>query len=726
MEKTHLKVLTVGDGDLTFSLALKRAYPKISITASTLLSSAHDLIQTYANSQEVIEELEHVWKEMVLFGVDATKLEDTLKDYRNDKDDDIMLKYDVIIFNHPHLGDAALYQNEKLHAQRHYSLLCHYFKSAQQLLSDDDSGRIHVCLCGSQPQTWNVIDAAERNGLICCQQEKTASPIDKWIFNGYNSSLENSKVVETAPVQSHYKAPRRYRNGKLGSKHFLGKYGYRHRRTGGALYAGNDADMMVEQSINFVFRKTLSVNGSGLINLSSSSSKSTQTCDICGIEYKSHMDLSVHLRSPAIPDIMTNEVNYSNTKKEELIVTKKSKFNDNENDQTLISKNIMNNARTHRTTTGNHNQDVFNQNTIVAEAKVSSEFDGKRLRWCCRQDNFQISKFVTSKKHCETLITSGRIFINNLVALDSSRILKIDDVVTLRNDDKGNLCLVEPPKSHGVDIVKVIPTTHPSIKIIVAYKPVGIRTIGTFSSQTLEMIVTQLLVQQESKNDVSCNSLSKLDTGCSGLCVLLAAVTEIVSLERSDLISDIKYTFTALVHGSVPAYWDKGMYIKVPETKSRQWSNNNNSSSNCADSDEQFRVEVSPTPKVEGNWLFIKCQDRFSYCDYLQPHASSNLSTLTVKSNFDAGRLSNLLCFLLRKTGFPVVNDRFCKHELSILPRIMRNILKNKLCVGCFSVDITIVDDIRNEMKLTSVGIEPHSRTLCSYWKETLTSTCNK
>ena len=169
MEKAQLKfkVLTVGDGDLTFSLALKRAYPTISVTASTLLSCSQDLIQTYANSHEVITELEQVWKEKILYGVDATKLNDTLMEAGNednkekvntnvsstlstddgsrridcddDDDDDvnndIIPKFNVIIFNHPHLGDAALHHNEKLHAQRHYSLLCHYFHSAQQFLS---------------------------------------------------------------------------------------------------------------------------------------------------------------------------------------------------------------------------------------------------------------------------------------------------------------------------------------------------------------------------------------------------------------------------------------------------------------------------------------------------------------------------------------------------------------------------------------------------------------
>ena len=192
MEETRLKVLTVGDGDLTFSLALKRAYPSIiSVTASSLLSSSEDLIHTYSNSHDVLKELQEDWKEMVLFGVDATKLDSTLipalrRAYDKNNPligcENIIRKYDFIIFNHPHLGDAALHESEKLHAQRHYALLCHYFNSAQQFLSHAKSARIHVCQCGTQPQTWNILGAAKRNGLVCCYQEKTVSPINKWLY----------------------------------------------------------------------------------------------------------------------------------------------------------------------------------------------------------------------------------------------------------------------------------------------------------------------------------------------------------------------------------------------------------------------------------------------------------------------------------------------------------------------------------------------------------------
>lgn len=212
--KHKLKVLTVGDGDLTFSLALKRAYPQnLTVVASTLLASREALIRTYSNSSEALNELQNVWKQHILFGVDATRLESTLLPSWEDavktkshcsctpaclvEDDQhsCKLQFDMIIFNHPHLGDAMLHESEQSHAQRHFSLLSHYFHSAKQFLvqTEDGVGRIHVCLCGTQPQTWNVIDAAKCHGFECIHKETTASPVHKWLFA--NNCIHESIVL---------------------------------------------------------------------------------------------------------------------------------------------------------------------------------------------------------------------------------------------------------------------------------------------------------------------------------------------------------------------------------------------------------------------------------------------------------------------------------------------------------------------------------------------------
>ena len=139
------RLLTVGDGDLSFSLALKRAYPQISVSASTLVETSTELCQTYANAAETLKELQDTWGEQILYGVNATKLEDTILCDGEDE------KFDIILFNHPHLGDSTLLQSEQRHCENHYALLSHYFYSAKKLIKKN-GGRIHVCLCVSSTE----------------------------------------------------------------------------------------------------------------------------------------------------------------------------------------------------------------------------------------------------------------------------------------------------------------------------------------------------------------------------------------------------------------------------------------------------------------------------------------------------------------------------------------------------------------------------------------------
>ncbi len=827
-----LKILTVGDGDFTFSLALKRAYPQnVTVTASTLLSSKEELIRTYSNAPETIHELQNVWKENLLFGVDATKLEDTLLPSWNNKEAGKShclegeggkhheeLQFDIIIFNHPHLGDAALHESEQMHAQRHYSLLSHYFHSAKQFLVQgcskrrsslneervkEDSvggggggGRIHVCLCGKQPQTWNIIQAAKRHGLQCISEDKTALPVHQWLFPNNNihegsSSSTNNMIIEVAAVQEHYKAPRRYRNGKLGSKHFLGKYGYRHRRTGGDLFTGNDLDMVVEQSINFVFREKginstitrLKQMNSGSVNNDTKNEDVVKSehdieCPICGIVLKSKAALKAHMESPATPDIMLRpnktQLHYAkiNKKKDDHKEdnkdspnSKKPKYSiHNTNTTTDSSKSneqMLLYSSKSNDTISTKKQDIIHpeaQNQMkLAQDQIAAHFQGKRLRWVCRQNEMSVSKHIKSKNHCESMIKSGQVLVNDEIVLDSSRILKTHDIVTLIDISKSTslsssdkiLKKNKPIQDHGVKIVKVTPYLD-SAKIIVAFKPVGIRTVGCFSDTTLEMIVRSLVIQSESLPshiEVICHSITKLDTGCAGLCVLIVTVGQSGQLRtNTGGVADedrfqLNYEFTALVHGKVPTSFDTGVFLKIPENNgSRRWNkkekamNKNSddtitSGTNEATSlESEGKIEISTIAGEAGNWISVQCTDRFDYHNKEHGNESKRItatvSTVVLKSSFDSGRLSNLLCFLLRKIGYPVVNDRFCKRELTSLPRLMKNILKNKLCIGCYTLHFDIMNE--ESIHATTVRVDPQCRTLCSFWRDTFKNHVNK
>ena len=297
-----LRVLTVGDGDFTLSLALARAYCKINhrnakndgrklaedpgrtdcgsssvsanlsirLTATTLLEDFKTLSMTYQNAPTVVAELLSGRFEdsavRVLYGVDATQLHQypwttsvgtsvrgtsvrgtsisTLtsnnRDCKsssatNDQEDDE--KFDLILFHHPHLGpirgatpDTTSNDNdangviidEAEHAARHFRLLCHYLDSASRVLSGHDYARIHVCVCGTQAETWNLYDAAALvktlDPVPPSPLSTAAGPILQQLLLIDKEEEDGWSYNQPAPGMA---APRRYRNGKHGSRHWL-------------------------------------------------------------------------------------------------------------------------------------------------------------------------------------------------------------------------------------------------------------------------------------------------------------------------------------------------------------------------------------------------------------------------------------------------------------------------------------------------------------------------
>jgi len=106
--------------------SISGAYTNHSIDTS---STPQELVQTYSNATEILHELKDVWNDgtEVIYAVDCCKLEAAMDwDMKSNQ-------LDLIMFNHPHLGDATLYETEAHHAERHYALLCHYFHSAAKL-----------------------------------------------------------------------------------------------------------------------------------------------------------------------------------------------------------------------------------------------------------------------------------------------------------------------------------------------------------------------------------------------------------------------------------------------------------------------------------------------------------------------------------------------------------------------------------------------------------------
>ena len=113
-----MRVLTVGEGDLSYSLALQRAFGGTIQLTATVLPNEDELAATYANAAANAAELQGCGA-VVRYGVDATALATA----------ELGEPYEAVVFSHPHLGLADLHA-QAAHAQRHSVLVAHFLHSA--------------------------------------------------------------------------------------------------------------------------------------------------------------------------------------------------------------------------------------------------------------------------------------------------------------------------------------------------------------------------------------------------------------------------------------------------------------------------------------------------------------------------------------------------------------------------------------------------------------------
>jgi len=595
----RLRILTVGDGDLTLSLAIIRAYgsSQIDLTASTLLHNAQELEDTYNNAPHVFAELKK-HQARVLFGVDATQLHIT----------DVG-SFDCILFHHPHLGLETLSNSESWHAERHYQLLVHYLWSARQRLSTNPSSFIHLCLCGRQDTTWRLLDAANRSHLSLVKQYDTTTPL--------STVLQTEGVVlKELKCEASYSAPRRYRNGKLGSKHYLGKYGYQHRPT----HPATTKDVNVANSQHFIFQPNTPIN-------ELERDREQNDCQICGACFGDPVSLERHLKAPALPV-------------KPLSATKS---------KTTITKSVDTSEPSDK-----RMKMTVSEGTLMWSGKVELISDGQRIRYFLRQKSKQLSK-----KKADRHIQQGCVLLNGEVVLDSSRIVRHNDEVELRQ--------LEMSTSNTLSR-SIVDIVHREVNWVVVWKPVGIRTQGAFSEQTME----SLLAQQFG----GCyESLSKMDTGCGGLCVFWQK-----SDDNASPLPLVKHEYTALVHGCVE--WKEHDLVLQP---ARRWKKKDGSksmrSADLPQNVDGLSRDIQKQTVLSETSCTLVCQEKSNV------DSVSALSTLVVAAG--ANTRVDELCYGLRKTlGFPVVNDRVCRSEFIQLPRSVRNLIKNRLCIGCYGVQV--------------------------------------
>ena len=338
----HLRLLTVGDGDLSCSLALRKAYPLIEIlVVTTLLPSEADLLDTYPNSESTLEELLEYRNVSIYYGVDATQLH---------LHQGLLMHacFDIICFHHPHLGycDTNDVQsntaqksamslkiqcekeesNDPSLASRHACLLAHYLYSATSLFAATQTKSekveterqiqfpcVHLCLCGGAVESWDLNNTAKRLNLeyIWDSPFPASGPIFSFLDKLDACSELNSGMSPTAPIVAQRLSA--CRRGKR-KGHWLGKYGYRHQPTfpDSTLFKSN-----ISSSYHIFLKHSLEQNGEedATTTCAILTGDSTQQfcCKICDWTFVDGAGLEAHQRSPVIPKQKTALYELSST-----------------------------------------------------------------------------------------------------------------------------------------------------------------------------------------------------------------------------------------------------------------------------------------------------------------------------------------------------------------------------------------------------------------------------
>ena len=166
-------ILTVGDGNLTFSLGLQRA---LALEASTALApSGSDVLPrlyrmvatTYDDEASLFEK----YPEARPAKLKLQQLGVTVMHRVNAISLAGLGSFSAIVFNHPHLGIED--------AKMHRILLAHFFHSCRPHLRP--GARVYVSLVEGQPERWKLLQEANRAGYFLVSR----TPMTPDQFPGY-------------------------------------------------------------------------------------------------------------------------------------------------------------------------------------------------------------------------------------------------------------------------------------------------------------------------------------------------------------------------------------------------------------------------------------------------------------------------------------------------------------------------------------------------------------
>lgn len=186
-----LRVLVLGDGNLSYSLGLAERLSNAQLLA-TSYDDSEEVFTKYTESHATVARLEALGPRVrVLHGVDALDIQESLRraqqrevkkrparvaqeepadeapsaapTTKTSERTEALAVFDHVVFNHPHTGW------EDMH--RHTSLLAHFLESCKSVLAPaskeegQEGGQAHVTLAGDQCKRWKLFETADRLGF---------------------------------------------------------------------------------------------------------------------------------------------------------------------------------------------------------------------------------------------------------------------------------------------------------------------------------------------------------------------------------------------------------------------------------------------------------------------------------------------------------------------------------------------------------------------------------
>ena len=731
-----IRVLTVGDGDCSFSLALARAYGgRITLTVTTL-PSEQELNDTYRQFAANASAL-RLLGVSIIFGVDATAIPSELG------------LQDHICFLHPHLGLSDLL-DEAAHARRHSVLIAHYLSSAKRLLTPG-VGCIHLTLCGNQPRTWECESHAKRLELAIVKQEPTS----------YHASFfpPGARVLDPeAAVREEWGARRKFRSGALGSKHWAGRFGYEHRR------CENDDDMRVEQSVEMLFMP-LDADEDGRRPHAADEDVVVVDgrCAVCGIEIAPGADPTDHVKTLAMPTLTPQERAWRDESTGRTFRTQFELESFRKQQEHQLRRRPDSGAVSEAAKVASAAKAAASASAAAQAAAmianggdttsdgaanfsrlshtVPDEGDGQRAMAWVRRGAFPSQ--LASKSQALQAFKENRVLLGG-TPVEQTRLLKVGEILELLHDP----IAAHRMRSAGHASAPVV--LHRVEDEVAVVWSSGMRRAGDYPG-TLQSALRTLLpasaepcAPADAHPLVAPSPISRVEPNCPGLALVARTRRKLSELGELSSRSCVVHSFVAIVIGRLPESWaEAATTLELPSKVSKGFRRakraartagaasaaasataaaaSGDGSTPAAFGEAHMESEEGQEEGEEDNdegdddddaFGAAGCTDaaggslpgggdgtslggpllkaepvqatRLSVTDEGLPFA---LSTVRLECTGRNGRISGDLCYLMRSLGYPVVGDRYAKRESASLPRYCAS-LKAKLQMGCFAIKL--------------------------------------